>query len=64
MDKLITALAVVVTLVSGYALNWCIVVRLIKLITMCFGLIFSIKIATGIWLVVVLIKLLFSRKDK
>jgi hypothetical protein len=64
MDKLLTALAVIVILVSGYALSWCIVVGLIKLITMCFGFAINIKIATGTWLLIVLIKLIFSRKDK
>lgn len=64
MDKLITALVVIVILVLGCVLSWCVVVGLIKLITMCFGLVFNIKIATGIWLLIVLIKLIFSRKDK
>lgn len=43
------------------ALSWVIVCAFIKLITMCFGLAFSWAIATGIWLIICLINLLFKK---
>lgn len=42
-------------------LSWSLVVGIIKLITLCFGLSFSLAIATGIWLIVFLIKLLLNK---
>lgn len=51
-------LAVVVSLAIGYL----IVVGLIKLICLCFGLAFSWKIATGVWLVLCLLSMFFWEK--
>ena len=45
-----------------YALSWIIAVGIIKLITMCFGLYFSWGTATGLWLVILLLKSIFSHK--
>ena len=38
------------------ALSWGITIGIIALICLCFGLTFSLPIATGIWLVLVLIQ--------
>lgn len=43
-----------------YAFSWIVTCGIIKLITMCFGLAFSWGIATGIWLIWILLKSLFS----
>ena len=51
MAMLIAILACALT----YALWWIITCSLIKLITPCFGLAFSWPIATGIWLIIVLL---------
>lgn len=64
MDKLLTALGVIALIGVLYGISWGIVVVLIKLIAMCFGLVFSLKTATGIWLVIVLLKLLFGKSNK
>lgn len=40
-------------------LNWLITCALYGLITLCFGMIFEWRIATGIWLSSILIKFLF-----
>ena len=48
---IIFALAVVAMLLG---ISWLFVCGIIKLITMCFGLTFSFKIATGMWLVMLL----------
>ena len=43
-----------------YAISWLITCGIIKLITICFGLTFSWAIATGIWLILCLLKSVFS----
>ena len=46
--------------IAVYALSWIVTCGLIKLITLCFGLTFSWAIATGIWLIMMIIKSSFS----
>ena len=59
-DKLkeggIVALAVIGILVATYAFSWIVTCGIIKLITLCFGLTFKWKVATGIWLVLCLLE--------
>lgn len=55
-----TGIGVLSAVVMIYALSWIITCGIIKLITMCFGLTFSWGIATGIWLIYILLKSLFS----
>lgn len=43
-----------------YAVSWAICIGLIKLITICFAWNFNLLYATGIWLIFVLIKGVFS----
>lgn len=52
----------VVILLSAFffALSWIITVGLIKLITLCFGWTFSWLTATGIWLIIIIMKSIFS----
>ena len=64
MKGLLTALGIALLVASLYGLSWAITVGLIKLITMCFGLVFNLKIATGIWLIIVFIQSLFKRSSK
>lgn len=42
-----------------YALSWIVTCGLTKLITLCFGWAFSWAIATGIWLVILILKTIF-----
>lgn len=44
----------------GYASSWLITCGLVKLVTLCFGWVFSWPIATGIWLILVVINLLLK----
>ncbi len=46
------------------AASWAIVVGLLKLIGLCFGFSVSLAVATGIWLVLFLIKLVFGKVRK
>lgn len=42
------------------ALSWIVTCGIIKAITLCFGLAFSWTIATGIWLIIWLLKSIFQ----
>lgn len=51
--------------IASVTISWGVVVGIIKLITLCFGWEFSLPVATGIWLIMMLAKMVFSgfRKD-
>lgn len=55
-----TGVGVLLAVVAIYALSWIVTCGIIKLITMCFGITFSWGVATGIWLIWILLKSLFS----
>lgn len=55
---------VVVFLALAYAMSWAVCVWLMYLICRCFSWKFSIIVATGIWLVICLIKGAFSNGSK
>ena len=46
-------------IIIAYAICWILTCVIIKLITMCFGLQFSWAIATGIWLIILVLKNIF-----
>ena len=52
-----------VVMAVGYALSWAFCVGIMKLITMCFSWPFSLPVATGIWLILCLMKLLFYKPE-
>lgn len=55
------AAAVVILLVAVCCgISWIATCGIIKLITMCFGLEFSWAIATGIWLIICILKSIFN----
>lgn len=54
-----TGIGVLLAAVAICALSWVVTCGIIKLITMCFGLTFSLGVATGIWLICILLKSLF-----
>lgn len=58
-------LVMIVFVIASMAISWGIVVGIIKLITLCFGWEFSLPVATGIWLIMMLAKMVFSgfKKD-
>lgn len=56
-------LVFIIAMVLGYALSWAVVVGIIKLITMCFSIGFSLPIATGGWLILCLLKLVFHNSE-
>lgn len=60
----IVAAAVILLLVLCGGVSWIITCGIIKLITMCFGLKFSWAIATGIWLILCILKSIFKMTVK
>lgn len=56
----ITALAVIGIVILLYAISWIIACGIIKLITICFGLTFKWSVATGIWLILSLLRFYFK----
>ena len=54
------ALAIVLTILLSFTLSWGVTVGIIYLICMCFTLEFSLLIATGIWLVIMLLRGVFG----
>lgn len=57
---MLAMILVVLCLLISYAISWGITIGIIKLITLCFGLTFNIFYATGFWLILVLLKGIFS----
>ncbi len=52
------------SIVFGYALSWVFTIGIIKLITMCFSVGFSLPVATGIWLILRLLNLVFYKSER
>ena len=54
------ALVVIGILALAYGLSWIVTCGIIKLITMCFGWTFKWSIATGIWLIICILRSIFN----
>lgn len=55
-----TAVIVITILAVCYGLSWIVTCGIIKLITMCFGLTFKWSIATGILLIICILRSVFN----
>ena len=55
-----TILISFMVLVIIYGISWIFTCGIIKLITMCFGLSFTWAMATGIWLIICILKSIFN----
>lgn len=62
MKKLITFIIGIVILMSSMFLDWLIAIGLVKALSLCFGFTFSFKVATGIWLVILILESIFKQK--
>lgn len=61
IERGIMAIIIYVLIIAAcYGLGWIVTCGIIKLITLCFGLTFNWLIATGIWLVMCLLKAVFN----
>ena len=56
----IVAVVVILLLAVCYGISWIVTCGIIKLITMCFGWEFSWAVATGIWLIICILKSIFN----
>lgn len=59
MGKIIGAI-LAIAIISG--IGWLITCGVIKLITLCFGITFSWAIATGIWLIICALRVIFHKR--
>lgn len=59
-EKILTVLAIIGIIILVCGLSWLGTCGIIKLITLCFDLDFSWKIATGIWLILFLLSQFFT----
>lgn len=57
---IVSAVIFVTFIAAIYACSWLVTCGIIKLITMCFGWTFTWPIATGIWLIILIAKSIFS----
>lgn len=53
----------IVVVILLYSVSWIVTCGVIKLITMCFGLTFKWSVATGIWLVMALLRTIFKNSS-
>ena len=56
-------IAVLFLMVALTAFSWIVICGIVKLITICFGWTFSWSIATGIWLVMILLRMVFVQSS-
>ena len=56
-----TGMLLIIMSLLALALSWIVTCGIIKLITLCFGVTFSWLIATGIWLVFLLLRSVFGK---
>ncbi len=56
-----TGILLIIVSLLALALSWIVTCVIIKLITLCFGVAFSWLIATGIWLIFLLLKSVFGK---
>ena len=56
-------IAVLFLMVALTAFSWIVICGIVKLITICFGWTFSWPIATGIWLVMILLRMVFVQSN-
>ena len=56
----VVSVVVILIVAVCYGISWIVTCGIIKLITMCFGLEFSWAVATGIWLIICILKSIFN----
>lgn len=56
---MINLLIAVLGLIVEIVISWAVIVGIIKLITMCLSIGFSLPVATGIWLILCLVRWVF-----
>lgn len=64
IGKIIAAIGVILTIGTIFAVSWALTCGILYLIALCFNLVFSWKIATGIWLGLFLLNCFFGQGNK
>lgn len=59
-NNVIAILVAIAILAVCYGLSWIVTCGIIKLITMCFGWTFKWIVATGIWLIICILRSIFN----
>ena len=62
LSKLGVGLIIAAMTMAILAVEWLIICGILKLITLCFGLTFSWLWATGIWLIILILRTIFKNK--
>ena len=62
--EIIAFITYIVAVAIGYAISWVIFVGALWGIAWCFSIPFSLKIVTGIWIAICLIRITFHRGSK
>lgn len=60
-ERIVIGLALFGFLVICYGISWLAICGIVKLVTMCFGLTFKWSVATGIWLILCVLKMTFHQ---
>lgn len=63
-NKYLLILLTLLVLISGCSISWAITCSILYLGSLCFGLSFSLKIATGLWLILILILAFIKQNHK
>jgi len=58
--NLIAVISVISIVILGFGISWIVVCGIVKLLSMCFGFAFTWQIATGIWIVLCLLRWVIS----
>lgn len=61
VGTIVGVVAAIVIYLAACAISWICTCGLIKLITLCFGWTFSWRIATGVWLIMFLARIVLNR---
>lgn len=54
-------IALILMVIAGLSASWAVTVGILYLIALCFGLVWSLKLATGVWLVLMILGSFFSK---
>lgn len=62
-DNILVGILIILIIGVLIGVSWVVTCLLVKLVAWCFGLAFSWKVATGIWVVLFILKSTFKGKD-
>lgn len=57
---MIELLLIILLIVLVVGLDWLLTCGIVKILSLCFGFVFSWKIATGVWIIIIVIQILLK----